>query len=81
MWFPDSRPDLREAAVRWAAAAPRVLLVHLRHGADLVSEVRGVLAPEEVGPRAMGAMPARAGAVVRAPGGVGVRAARAVPCG
>ncbi|GIL49208.1 hypothetical protein Vafri_5346 [Volvox africanus] len=48
MWFPANRPDLRAAAVRWAAAAPRVLLAHLREDTDVRSEVRGILTSDEV---------------------------------
>ncbi|GIL73889.1 hypothetical protein Vretimale_5022 [Volvox reticuliferus] len=48
MWFPTNRPDLRAAAVRWAAAAPRVLLAHLREDTEVIAEVRGILTAEEV---------------------------------
>ncbi|KAG2444082.1 hypothetical protein HYH02_009024 [Chlamydomonas schloesseri] len=48
MWFPHERPELRAAAVRWAAAAPRVLLAHIREGCDLAAEVGSTLEPEEV---------------------------------
>lgn len=50
MWFPRDRPELRAAAVRWACAAPRVLLAHIREGVDVRTEVAGVLLPHEVGP-------------------------------
>ncbi|KAG2436782.1 hypothetical protein HXX76_006306 [Chlamydomonas incerta] len=48
MWFPPDRPELRAAAVRWAAAAPRVLLAHIREGCSLEAEVAAILEPEEV---------------------------------
>ncbi|GLC46179.1 hypothetical protein PLESTB_001198100 [Pleodorina starrii] len=48
MWFPADRPELQAAAVRWAAAAPRVLLAHVREGTDAVTEARGILTHEEV---------------------------------
>ncbi|KAG2502086.1 hypothetical protein HYH03_000578 [Edaphochlamys debaryana] len=48
MWFPPERPDLRAAAVRWAAAAPRILLAHIREGASPLGEARGVLTEAEL---------------------------------
>ncbi|EFJ42233.1 hypothetical protein VOLCADRAFT_97657 [Volvox carteri f. nagariensis] len=43
MWFPANRPELRAAAIRWAVAAPRVLLAHLREDTDLAAEVDWLL--------------------------------------